>query len=774
MGRKLLQLWPLALLVGLWCAFAAPFLLQGKVPFPTKYLVTAFPPWSATYAMPVKNAAMPDVITQIYPWKNLTIATWKRGQIPLWNPYSFAGTPHAGNYQSAVFSPFTLLYMVFAQPLAWSVIVLLQPLLAGIGMYWFVRLTGRSAAAASISGMAFMFCGFMTTWMAYGTLGHAALWLPYLFAGVTLYFRRPAPIRGALVAVTLAASFLAGHFQISLYVLGATLLLIASRMIRREMRRPAAGLLAYVMLGLLLALPQLWLTFDAYTQSVRSGSFVKGEIIPWRYLITMIAPDFYGNPVTRNDWFGHYAEWATYIGVVPLLLSLLGLSFRRSRETLLFAVLAAGALLLALPTPFSDALFALKLPVLSTSAASRIVILVSFSLAVLAAHGWDLLLTEGNQPGMRRRLLLRAGIFLLLLAGVWGIVLGIKPFDPEKLAIARRNLVLPSAFVMVAMIAILATTLKQRIVRVAVLSLLLLLSAGDMYRYAAKWMPFEPPEYLYPSTPMLAYLTERVDTSRVFGNIGNEVGSVFAVPLIEGYDAMYQGRYGEFIRSAGAGRLEQSGRSVVQLEKHGLYAEQVLQMLGVRYVVHRKSDGRSPWAYPVWLFDHYRQVYADDHYEIHENTKALPRAYLVSRVSVVSEPKQTIAAIFNPEFSATAAAVLETALPAEQQPQPGTGSAAITVYTPGNITVRTTADAPKLLVLSDVYDRSWQVRVNGSPAELYRTNYAFRGVPVPAGDTTVEFWYIPNGIRWGLPIAGLAALVLAVAVVRQLYENRTV
>ena len=167
------------LIVGIF--FASPYFIKGLVPFPSRYLVNHFSPWNAhsEFALPVKNNAMPDVIGQIYPWKKLTIDTWKNGEIPLWNPYSFSGTPHLANYQSQVFSPTNLLYFIFPFLDAWSIQILLQPILAGIFMFLYMRSLKISELGSIISSVSFMFCGFVVTWMAYGTLGYAILFLPY-------------------------------------------------------------------------------------------------------------------------------------------------------------------------------------------------------------------------------------------------------------------------------------------------------------------------------------------------------------------------------------------------------------------------------------------------------------------------------------------------------------------------------------------------------------------------------------------------------------------
>src|SRR3989344_3001921 len=103
MKKYFLRFWPVIFIFIIWFIFAHPYFLSDKVPFPSAYQVNNFAPWS-TYEQfwgPVKNGAMPDIITQIYPWRYLAIETWKSGEIPLWNPYIFSGNPLLANYQSA-------------------------------------------------------------------------------------------------------------------------------------------------------------------------------------------------------------------------------------------------------------------------------------------------------------------------------------------------------------------------------------------------------------------------------------------------------------------------------------------------------------------------------------------------------------------------------------------------------------------------------------------------------------------------------------------------
>ena len=750
---------PLIAIVVLWVAFCFPYFGKGLIPFPSKFLVTFFPPWNTAYGMPVKNNAMPDVISQIYPWKKITIESLKLGQIPLWNPYSFAGTAHAANYQSAVFSPFNALFFLFSFIDAWSVFVLLQPLLAGIGMYLFIRSLGRSKNAATLSSMSFMFCGFMTTWMAYGTLGYAALCLPYALWAVTSYMKKNKWWYLVVLAGSIVCSFVSGHFQISLYVTGAvaTYILFVTLSTRKFKQGLLLGLVST--LGVLIAMPQILLTLQAYMSSTRSSSFIKGEVIPWKYIVTIFSPDFYGNPVTRNDWFGHYAEWASYIGVIPLILAVFAMTRSMKGYVRFFSVLAIFSIFLAYPTPLNDLLFALKLPVVSTSAASRIIILFSLSMSALAGFGMDELI-DAWKTKKRTSYLLFASSLVLVIAIVWFLILVIQPFTNDGNIIAKRNLLLPTALFGVSLALMASGFIKKMKWYILPIVALLLFTMFDMYRYASKWMPFDEKEFVYPEMNVLKHVEREIGSYRVFGNIGGETGMTSRIPLIEGYDAMYQGRYAEFINASSNGIVASGDRSVVMFDKYGRYKDQALQILGVRYILHRVSDGRNVWAFPVWQYEHgeMKKTYEDGQYEVYVYEKSFPRAFLASSFEVISDNQKIIDRLFAPDFDRRNTLLLETE--PMMKPQTGEGEAQIVFYSPNVVTIKTSSDVPKLLFLSDVFDAGWNATIDGKKTTVFRADYDFRAVAVPAGMHTIEYRYHPVGFRIGLVVSALSIISL--------------
>jgi len=70
---------------------------------------------------------------------------------------------------------------------------------------------------------------------------------------------------------------------------------------------------------------------------------------------------------------------------------------------------------------------------------------------------------------------------------------------------------------------------------------------------------------------------------------------------------------------------------------------------------------------------------------------------------------------------------------------------------------------PCFLVLADTFYAGWAARIDDRPTHIHRTNFAFRGVEVPAGKHRVVFEFASRSIRLGATISaasGAAALLL--------------
>ena len=93
----------------------------GMFPVPGNLLVWFFSPWKEEQWLQYPGGVYKqglfgfDTIRQIYPWRSFSTDQLLKLQWPLWNPYQFSGAPHLANFQTAVFYPLNLLYLLLPQ-----------------------------------------------------------------------------------------------------------------------------------------------------------------------------------------------------------------------------------------------------------------------------------------------------------------------------------------------------------------------------------------------------------------------------------------------------------------------------------------------------------------------------------------------------------------------------------------------------------------------------------------------------------------------------------
>jgi hypothetical protein len=83
-------------------------------------------------------------------------------------------------------------------------------------------------------------------------------------------------------------------------------------------------------------------------------------------------------------------------------------------------------------------------------------------------------------------------------------------------------------------------------------------------------------------------------------------------------------------------------------------------------------------------------------------------------------------------------------------------------YEPDSLRVEVDTPEPAFLVLSEAYYPGWLATIDDRPAEIYRTDIAFRGVVVPAGRHMVQMQFRPVIFAWARAISALALVVLSV------------
>jgi uncharacterized membrane protein YfhO len=86
------------------------------------------------------------------------------------------------------------------------------------------------------------------------------------------------------------------------------------------------------------------------------------------------------------------------------------------------------------------------------------------------------------------------------------------------------------------------------------------------------------------------------------------------------------------------------------------------------------------------------------------------------------------------------------------------GHVEVVDYAANRLALRTRSDGPSFLVTSETHYPGWEATLDGKPVELYLTNAAFRGLPVPPGTHEVKMEFRPD-LRLAATIAVLAWLL---------------
>ncbi|MBK9088342.1 MAG: hypothetical protein IPL90_04535 [Holophagales bacterium] len=103
-----------------------------------------------------------DLAAYSRPLKALVKPLWQASEgLPLWNPLFSSGQPFAANPAHELFHPLTALFLVLPFESAFRAQFLIPPLVGGLSAFLLMRSLRRSVAAASLSGLAWGFGGYL-------------------------------------------------------------------------------------------------------------------------------------------------------------------------------------------------------------------------------------------------------------------------------------------------------------------------------------------------------------------------------------------------------------------------------------------------------------------------------------------------------------------------------------------------------------------------------------------------------------------------------------
>ncbi|MEW6127403.1 MAG: YfhO family protein [Acidobacteriota bacterium] len=236
------------------------------------------------------------------------VGAYRNGELPLWNPYTFAGHPIYADGVTRIFSPTLLVYTFLDLPVGYSVARLLELILGAIFMYLFLIAIGVSARGALAGALVFELSAHSLFHLTGLGWWGGLMWLPLIFLFVDRAITRNNFKYAILAGVFVALQFYSAYMPNQIYYLGAVTLyyLVFGRKVKRRThtdfvaslttKRLALMLAVTLAVGFLLSASQWIPVMELLQASNRRIVPVQTSFIylpPW-YLLTLIFPNLFG------------------------------------------------------------------------------------------------------------------------------------------------------------------------------------------------------------------------------------------------------------------------------------------------------------------------------------------------------------------------------------------------------------------------------------------------------------------------------------------------
>jgi hypothetical protein len=800
------------------------------------------------------NQVLSDQVLEFYPWKKFTVEELAQGRLPLWNPYVNSGHPLLANAQSAIFDPFNLVSYLVPLVKSFALVAFLRLLCAGTFTLLLALELGLSRFAAYLAMVIFTFGGPQIVWLLYPKAS-VLVWLPtLLFLSVRLI--RTGEWRYVTwLGLTMGAQLLGGHPETSFYLVLVWLSFclywlwpLVQPALHREVPptepnprqalrqvtiQLAFGGLLGLGVGAIQWLPLLEALMQSEILASRSQPALNWQSIlfqwrDWLAALTMLMPDFFGNPRRATYWypFSNYTEQTLFVGVLPLALALLVLLAKMRernlpslwhRQVAFFLGLGGISLALALRLPGFPLLA--ELPGLNVTNSARLRVIYMLAIAMLAGYGLDLYRqslqrerassTESARSRWDKQQLLAA---LLLTLGIGSALIAIisyalvtlfqeqlvalasaqaeaaqsnpfffRPLQEYLLLAQERMQQMRASFhptnwrmylpILVAGAAFAAGTISRRLTprperRAAITSgLLLVIVVAELWLFGADFNPTIAPQYLYPTPDLVNSLLQKAEQEDDLYRI---VGINLA--LVPNLSMIYEL---EDIRGYDPVAPKRYMELLSRLEgttragHHLLFTHAgtpLLDFLNVRYAFATMDLG------PGWT-----PVEQSAGVTLYANQDVMPRAFMVYASQIANTPAESLEMTLAQDFDFRNTVILESDGLEEGMELARTDALLsasqvhITRSAPGHLSLVVETAEPGVLVLSEPYTSGWKAIMDEKVTPILIANHAFRGLYLPEGTHTVTFDYQPISFQIG---AWLTLISLGVLLMLPLFGRR--
>jgi hypothetical protein len=673
---------------------------------------------------------------------HLRLSFW-RMEWPLWNPLSNCGQPFLAEWNTQALYPPALFYLVLPFPWSLGVFCLLHLFLGGLGMFFLARDWTQSNFGAAVAGVIFAFSGVMTNSLLWPSIIAALGWMPWVVWLTRRAWREGGKIL-PLAAIVGALQMLSGGVEVVLLTWALSGTIALAELIQSNAAR-GKTVLRFCLVILLVAglsAAQLFPFFDLLHHSERAENYFAADSpMPPTGWVNFLVPLF-RDISAQGVYFqkGQYWIPSYYTGVIAVALAVLALWRRRQIEVWLPGILGVVCLILAAgnATPIYTWLASHVGIVGLIRFPAKFLILPVFALPLMAAYAFT---GRDTGPSDRRR----SGyswLFLWIAAtGLIGSCLVWVLHDPSlnvTHAVVLNGIVRVAFFTAIVICLFALERKMPSNIYCLVQALALALIWLDLDCHAPQPQMVNPAVFRMPR--------DRAVMQFVSGRAMIPPDVLRTLTLAAHEDATQNFLTERMALFSDCNLLDDipkcDGFFPLNLREtallNGDLSEPMQDFLGVSgaLAVRESFLDWTPRSTSMPLLTGgQRPVFATD-------------AEIFAALGKTNFNPRT--AVYLPADTRNAVNVSNAATVKVLSPE----------YSSQRISARVDASAPAMLVAAQCYYHPWRAYVDGKPTPLWRANYAFQALEIPAGTHAVKLIYVDWNFRIGLLIS-LATLAIA-------------
>ena len=756
-------------------------------------LILFFIPQFREFFVPGTILNASDTMTQDYYWQFFFQEQLRSSPTFLsWNPHLNGGASIFGGLH-LIFIPITLFSdLFFPAHFAITFSGMVHLFLAGIFTLVYGRMIGLSFRVSFVVALFFIMSTQLVSLFNAGHIGklNTICYLPLVLCVLERALRKRRFIDFTLISIALSLQLYEGHLQISFY----TCIVVAIYFIWRTFhiyrdegdkkviaRMYGFGVLLVLLFFLLSAASiSHWLEFKE--QSDRSAGTSYEFATSWsmakKELATYVVPQLFG--LSRENYqdpgkikafyWGSglpFTQTANYLGLIPLILTVVALFKSRNRYVHIFLGLATLFMIIAMGkyTPIYPVFYNLGFKFFRVPKMNLFIF--AFSIAIIAGFGLQWLLgklKEGDRKFYKRTVFsVIACAAILALVGIIGefnkdsLVQYFLPylrsqgrsFNPS-LAIVRyeyalEGIWLAATFFLLSAFA-LSLRLTNRINRNIFVGVLIFIFFIDVYSTNIKFLDTVPVEgnvYLEKDTA-IKYFEKNPGLYRVFNAVRdwqNEKYLSYRITnkymrykmhSVTGYEAVQAVRYNGYLNQMS-------------------FNSNLVDLFNVKYLVIGKNEVTAKVGDQLGKYT----VVVDEDVKILRNNNVIPRAFPVHRAMTLDSERNILMRLTNPKFDPRQVVLLEEKIdmPLSSSPRPASESK-VNIVSYENTRIKVDADMADngFIVFGEKHYTGWNAYLDGQNAKIYLADYALRALYVPKGHHKIELLYEPASNRTSLYI----------------------